>query len=364
MNNMVSISLCMIVKDEEDTIERCLNSVKELCDEIIIVDTGSTDKTKELARRYTKKLFDFKWVHHFAKARNFAFSKATKDYILWLDADDVILKDDLQKLLLLKQTLDQSVDAVMMPYNLAFDSSGNVTFSSKRHRLVKRSRNFQWIGAVHEYLAVGGKIIRQDAAVTHRSTKTEKSDRNLKIYQQNLKDGKTFSPRDLYYYANECFDHSLYDEAIAHYEKFLKSGLGWIEDCISACDKLAEIFIRKNEQDKAIKAALRSFEYDLPRAEHCCKLGYIYLTQQNIDKAIFWYDLATKLDIQRAENTGGFVQKDYYTWIPHIQLCVCYDRIGNIEEAFEHNEKAREYAPTNPSVLYNKEYFEKRFSKN
>ena len=95
---MISISLCMIVKDEELVLGRCLNSVKNLVDEIIIVDTGSTDKTKDIASLYTDKIYDFKWINDFSAARNYSFSKATKDYIMWLDADDVLLEEDYIKL--------------------------------------------------------------------------------------------------------------------------------------------------------------------------------------------------------------------------------------------------------------------------
>ena len=73
---MISISLCMIVKNEELVLGRCLDSVKNLMDEIIIVDTGSTDKTKEIASLYTNKIYDFPWINDFAAARNFSFSKA------------------------------------------------------------------------------------------------------------------------------------------------------------------------------------------------------------------------------------------------------------------------------------------------
>ena len=100
---MKEISLCMIVKDEEKVIGRCLESVKDLVDEIIIVDTGSKDKTKEIVSKFTDKIYDFEWVNDFAKARNFSFSKATKDYILWLDADDVIFEADRKKFKELKE---------------------------------------------------------------------------------------------------------------------------------------------------------------------------------------------------------------------------------------------------------------------
>ena len=94
MKKRVTLSLCMIVKDEERTLERCLNSVKSFINEIIIVDTGSKDKTKEIAKAFNAKIYDFKWINDFAAARNFSFRKATSDYILWLDGDDFINSED------------------------------------------------------------------------------------------------------------------------------------------------------------------------------------------------------------------------------------------------------------------------------
>ena len=89
---MATLSLCMIVKNEEAVLSRCLESIKDAVDEIIIVDTGSSDATKEIAKKYTDLVYDFKWINNFSAARNFSFSKASKDYIIWLDADDVITK--------------------------------------------------------------------------------------------------------------------------------------------------------------------------------------------------------------------------------------------------------------------------------
>ena len=146
---MISISLCMIVKNEEKVIERCLRSVKNLVDEIIIVDTGSTDKTKEIVHKYTNNVYDFKWCDDFSKARNFSFSKATKEYILWLDADDVILKKDREMFISLKKTLDKNIDIVMMKYNTAYDKNGNPTFSYNRERLVKNNNKYKCVSPVH-----------------------------------------------------------------------------------------------------------------------------------------------------------------------------------------------------------------------
>lgn len=90
----MTISCCMIVRDEEWYIGKALQSVKELADEIIIVDTGSVDRTVAVAKKYTSKIFSYKWDNDFSKARNFALSKAIKDWILMLDADEIISKED------------------------------------------------------------------------------------------------------------------------------------------------------------------------------------------------------------------------------------------------------------------------------
>ena len=87
---MITISVCMIVKNEEAQLRACLDSIKPIADEIVIVDTGSTDCTKAIAAEYTDLIYDFPWIDDFAAARNFAFSKATKDYIYTADADEVV----------------------------------------------------------------------------------------------------------------------------------------------------------------------------------------------------------------------------------------------------------------------------------
>ena len=99
---LITISLCMIVKNEEKVLERCLKSVSEFVDEIIIVDTGSEDKTREIAGKFTKKVYDFPWRDDFAAARNEAFSRATMDYCMWLDADDVVTDENRKRICCLK----------------------------------------------------------------------------------------------------------------------------------------------------------------------------------------------------------------------------------------------------------------------
>ncbi|WP_379128327.1 glycosyltransferase [Paenibacillus sp. sgz500958] len=352
---MITISLCLIVKDEQDTLERCLSSAADLVEEIIIVDTGSTDNTKAIARKYTDKIYDFEWVHDFAAARNYAFSLAGMDYIMWLDADDVLRDEDRKKLRALKASLDPEVDSVTMNYNLAFDDHGNVTASLRRNRLVKRSRSFRWIGAVHEYLEVAGKILNSDIAVTHSSVHHD-SDRNLLIYERRLAAGEAFPPRDLYYFANELLDHQKYERAIHFYEQFLGTRKGWIEDNIAACGKIADCYHGLGDEERGLAAALRSLQYDTPRAEFCCRIGYYFLQRNNLQTAVYWYTRAT--EVQHSPEHWGFRNLACSTWLPHLQLCVCYDRLGQHELAHEHNEAARKYRPNDARVLQNKSYLE------
>ena len=121
---MVTISLCMIVKNEEMHIARCLDSIVELVEEIIIVDTGSTDRTVEIVSGYTSKVYSYPWKDDFSDARNYSFSKASMDYCMWMDADDVLEETQKEKFLQLKQSMSPDTDIVMMKYNTSFDEAG------------------------------------------------------------------------------------------------------------------------------------------------------------------------------------------------------------------------------------------------
>ena len=90
----MTLGICMIVRDEEETLVRCLDGIKDIADEIVIVDTGSRDSTRDIAARYTDRVYDFVWCDDFSAARNFSFSLATTDYVMWLDADDVVAEPD------------------------------------------------------------------------------------------------------------------------------------------------------------------------------------------------------------------------------------------------------------------------------
>lgn len=349
----------MIVKNEEGTLWNCLNSAKEIADEIIIVDTGSTDNSIEIAREFTEKVYEFEWVDDFAVARNYSFSHATMDYILWLDADDVLLEEDQKKLMELKKTLDPSVDSVSMIYNYGFDEYGNVTLSLRRNRLVKRSRNFKWYGDCHVYLEVSGNILDSDICVSHKRIH-HSTGRNLAIYKKRLERGDTFTARDYYYYANELDENGFHEEAIVNYTKFLNMKQGWIEDKIAACGRLADCYATTGDVEKQKQALFKSFEYDSPRPEICCRLGYLLRGNRKYKAAVFWYELAT--NYVRPKDNWGFFNEAYTTWVPHINLCVCHYYLGDYQKAYEHNEIARKYRPKDENVLNNKQLLEEKLN--
>ncbi|MGG0284329.1 glycosyltransferase [Peribacillus butanolivorans] len=358
---MCTITLCIIVKNEEEVLNQCLNSVSEICDEIIVVDTGSTDKTKEIASHFTEKVIDFKWIDDFSAARNFASSHATMDYILWLDASDIILEEDLQKLKTLKNNLDGSIDAVSMMYS--FD--GNLPSNNRRNHLVKREKKFLWVGPVNEFLNVTGNILPANITITHRSSdkskQSVKSDRNLIIYNNRVKNGEVFTPRDLFYFAKELKIHAQFLRASMYYREFLATKKGSIEDEIRACISIAECYRGMGNLDKEKEFLALSIKYDVPRPEVSCRLGDLNKACGNYKSAIIWYKLA--LDIEVEDDYQGFMEKAYSPWYPHLHLCVCYWKIGDQERAVEHNNEAKKYRPNDVLVKRNEEFFNNRIKK-
>ncbi|SHO50201.1 tetratricopeptide repeat-containing glycosyltransferase family 2 protein [Anaerocolumna xylanovorans] len=356
---MVTISLAMIVKNEENYIKRCLNSVYGVVDEIIIADTGSTDKTKDICSFYTDKIYDFKWIDDFSAARNYSYGLATMDYILWLDADDFLLPEDRIKLLKLKETIDPKINTVMMKYNTGLDLQGNVVFSYYRERMTKRECGFLWHEPVHEYMLTTGPVLETDLCITHGKIPGEKSsDRNLKIYEKKLRKREFLSPRGTYYYARELRDHDRFSEAARQFELFLDTDMGWIEDNISACSELAKCYLKLNQDKRALACLFRSFVYTTPRAEICCQIGYYYQEKKDYQTAAFWFEFI--LSLKKPVQCWGFLQHDCWSYIPLIESAVCYDRMGDYKKALKFNTKALKVKPDSLQAKQNQVYLQNK----
>lgn len=352
----MTLALCMIVKNEESVLARCLESVKGVFDEINIVDTGSSDATKKIAAVYTDRIYDYKWNDHFADARNASFEKATADYVMWLDADDVLSASSKKKLIDLKNAPDfGDTDAYYLRYDAAFDENGNPLLSFYRERIVRRACNFRWEGAIHETISVHGKIKKSDVSVSHLKGSVKERGRNLKIFIRQFAKGMTPNDRQKFYFARELTDNGLYDTACSAYEYFLQ-GNGCIEDKISACRDLAYCHRFCGRNENRLFWLFKSFEFGEPKPEICCDIGDVFREHGNYEQAIFWYRLA--INEGKKDRCGGFLYPDASGYIPYMNLCVCYDRLGNYEKANACNESAGIYKPNDKNYLYNKRYFE------
>lgn len=174
----------MIVKDEEKWLSQCLESAKPFVDEMIIADTGSSDKSIEIAKSFGANVFSIPWEHDFAKARNSAIEKATKEWILVLDADEKILKDDFKKLKTLIDTV--SADALKLelrnyvpkqgPGCVKCEPSAD-TMNSRAYRPFKlvrlfKNKGYRYENKVHELVdynieAAKGKIADAQIPIQH-----------------------------------------------------------------------------------------------------------------------------------------------------------------------------------------------------
>lgn len=353
---MITISLCMIVRDEEQTLARCLRAARPVADEIIVVDTGSADKTPEIAAQLADKVLHFTWIDDFAAARNFSFEQASCDYCMWLDADDVLPRQSVDALLRLKREMDGETDVVMLPYHTAFDGEGNATFTYYRERLVRRQKGLRWVGAVHEVIPPQGKVLYFDAPVEHRKVKAGDPGRNRRIFENILRRGGTLDARQRFYYARELLDGGEYDKAAPLFEGLIDAREGWTPNLIEACRQLARCRRAQGLDDKVLPALLEGLAFGPPRAELCCDLGGYFLEAGMLDAAAFWYETA----LQRPEDdkSGGFVNRDCRGYIPLMQLCLCYDRLGQRDKAAQYNERAGQLKPNDPAYLHNKKYFE------
>ena len=350
---MATISLCMIVRNEAAVLARCLDSVRGIADEILITDTGSTDETREIAARYGE-VSAFAWCDDFAAARNFSFARAHMDYILWLDADDVLLPRDREAFLALKQQLHGEYDVVMLPYHTGFDAQGRTTFFCYRERLLKTSAHFRWMGAVHECIPPRGRIGYGTATVTHRKPPGTYSDRNLRIYERLLADGAVLDARGQYYYARELLAHGKYERAVQAFERFAALPDGWTEDRIEACVGLAQALTALGRREQARRALTDSFAIDVPHSTACCALAALELAEDRVKQAKFWYETAIRVaEVRRS----GFVDVDACAYTPALGLCVCCARMGALHDAAAWNERAAQVHPQSEAVAYNRRYF-------
>lgn len=193
----MKLSLCMIVKNEEEHLPRCLKSVQGVVDEIIVVDTGSSDRTVAIAEGFDAKVYHFPWTGDFSAARNFSLDKATGDWIIFLDADEELVEGDGPKLRELI-TCGEADGYYLTEINFVGDKPGIDAMINTAFRVFRNRSEYRFTGAIHEQIVAcvqnhGGQIAFSDVRINHygylnqTSRGKKKIQRNLAILQEEIK---------------------------------------------------------------------------------------------------------------------------------------------------------------------------------
>lgn len=278
MNNVAPISVAIIVKNEP-LLEMCLLSIRKHVQEIVIVDTGSTDgTTQEVAKRYAD-IFEVYTgannpetglIEDFAKARNRSFELASeKNWIMWADSDDVIAgAENLNKIISEYDIKKLGVDAVgiLFPYEYSYSESGAVTCLHYRERLFSNKNFFNFVNPVHEVVTPkeGAKVSlipRDEIVFKHQrqySAKQHEPGRNLRILRKHF-EANPNDARQMYYLGLETCNAGMIDEAIQLLSKYVDIS-GWDDERGMACLKLVDIFQARGQYQEGIKWAFKTIE--------------------------------------------------------------------------------------------------------
>ena len=290
----------MITKNEEKYLEQCINSVKDIVDEIIIVDTGSTDKTKEIAKKFNAKIFDFKWADDFSAARNESLKHAAKDWILVLDADEVIEEEDLVKI---KDAVENAEDDVAgftveqrsylnnffegaakngsgfelvkgypfyIPHSLArfFRNKSGLYFKHKVHELVEDSINEKNLKCkkidvvLHHFGSLKGERLIGDKTQQYSKIILKQLEENPDNARYNYQAGRMFIGRNDF------------GNALKHFEKTAKAN----PDYKLVFSEIAKIYLQINDKNRAIEYFKKSLKQNPDNPSPANNLAVVYMS--------------------------------------------------------------------------------------
>lgn len=357
---MITVSVAMIVKNEEAVLARCLDSLHGIADEIVIVDTGSADRTKEIAARYTDKIYDFAWVDDFSAARNFAFSKCTMEYVYSADADEMLDEKNRQRFLELKQAMLPEIEIVQMYYvNCAGDFNTTGNFEREyRGKLYKRLRQFVWEDPIHETVRLAPVVFDSEIEILHMPQSAH-GGRDLKLlwktarrsvglpvgedWQENKhifmektsmcgtgNFALSFSKKLHHMYAMELFITGTDQDFLDAEEFFLYSQLQEfrsqeeVVEAVCVCARAARL---RGDVPLFFKNAMKAVAVG-SCSEICCELGEYYVAAGDFDEAYLWFynaaaETESVLDIRSSQEQ------------PRKSLAELCWRTGREEEARE-----------------------------
>ena len=333
---MIRISACLIVKNEEAVLARCLDSICDLVDEIVIADTGSTDRTKEIAKKYTEKVYDFTWTGNFSDARNYSFSKAGCDYIYSADADEVLDEENRERFLLLKKALaaDSEIEIVQMYYGNQLSQNSIYNFDKEyRPKLYKRLRKFMWQEPIHEAVRLDPVVYDSDIVIWHKPH-GQHGARDLAYFEKMLENSEKLSDRiqDIYlrelYFAGELHN--------------LKKGHDYLKEISENESPESDVFqkaiailckeARSNgNESEFLKYSLKGVASQ-GSSELCMELGHYFYEREDWEEAVIWYYNA-------AFETPCQMSLKAATSEPLTQLVSCYEKLNMPEMAEEYRKQ-------------------------
>lgn len=330
---MITVSLCMIVKNESKVLARCLDSIADLVDEIVIVDTGSTDNTKEIAYGFTTLVYDYEWVGDFSAARNFAFDKCSCDYIYSADADEVLDEENRKRFKFLLASLDEEIEIVQMYYKNQLCHGTVYNFDKElRPKLFKRIRKFTWIDRVHETVREAPLVFNSEVEITHMPVNNHAS-RDYSIFEDMISKDEPLSPRLFRFYAKELFVSGEKDD-FARAEDFFtrvvdddSTSTEYIQAALCIVVKSA---YWRQDYLKMYRYAIKDVASD-PCSEICFLLGSYYEDMREYKEAAVWY-------FNAAFECNSILNIRYQKEYPLQGLVDVYNAMGLVEEAHTYEE--------------------------
>jgi glycosyltransferase involved in cell wall biosynthesis len=335
------LSVCLIVKDEEKVLRRCLESINGLVDEIIIADTGSTDKSKDIALEYTEKVYDYKWEDDFSKARNFAASKASGEWVMAIDADEYV---DRESFISFKNELrNNSLNANILAVQIVnfIGVNGKNTVLNYHERIYKNDGTIFYYRTVHEMLKHKESLEKREFAqlqIFHSGymddvvNKKNKSNRNLKLLESiKKKEGYDyFFLGDVYHQLGDL------DKAISNYKKAfqLKGSLkyDWV---VRLLVKLVNCLQAAKQNDEALEISKAGEEIYNNFVDFKFLKGQIYINIGRENEAIkVFEEILLKKDKLNAHTTT-----DYLEYLPHKYLGELYEKENELQIAVQHYSK-------------------------
>ena len=263
------LTLCMIVKNEEDNLQACLQSVENIVDQIIIVDTGSTDNTKGICQKYNAEVFDFKWNKNFAEARNESIKYAKGEWILWLDADEKLNPDSLASL---KNIISKTPEKPeIYKVNIKnFQRGDDYFYISDAHRLFTNFKGIKFTGRIHEQVShglkkLGGWEYNSDIEILHygysldEEQELQKNLRNQELLQQMITEKPDYAYG--YYTLGQNYAQlKKNEEAVKYFKKSLKLNQLSTEITAALYVTLGEVLINLKQYDESEKFLKKSLQ--------------------------------------------------------------------------------------------------------